>query len=720
MQGKQTLLLAGSNEEAADLARQARERLISYKVVPGKAEITLSDGNEAGTGDLIRARLNTKIDAGGQTLGNRDTIRIDGWQGAGKNRDARVVRQTAPGQWSRPFLVPAAYLRESAELSYAGNVHVAQGRTVGTAHLVVSDTIGRESLYVGMTRGREANTAHVVTGPAERPGQKRADQQAPAEAILAGAMKRDTAGLTATETIRQAQSDASHAGWLLQIYQELTRESSFRAADDGLKARLPEAEYQRYQREPERHTLHAQLRSAQLAGHDVNSILDQATGRDFTGAHSISKVLHGRISGLHLPERAEPVKWAERVPAIPDPQQAAAAQETASAIDTRVLELGAVAADTPPVWATKYLGAPPKEAGALRDDWIGRVGQVAVYREAQGFDDPEQAVGPAPAGNPELRRMYADSVTALEMQTTEAEVKAAPQRELEARVRVYAREEAHAPVNVAPELESTARAEADTKAQIEAARVRNEQDLAWSAEALAGDLTAHKDALSEVQAVRDEWAETTAEQRTQARLAARELVNRGVEPEIEPEAEPAPVAGPDGDAERQPEHRAQAESTAEWFRSFSSDLASVERSVERQRLQAEANGTPWPPARAEAQPEAAEPVTAEVAPEPEAVPEPEITPAGQPETEPVAEAEPVAQPEPPVTEAPADDVQRQLEQAREVAERLQADRTPEIESEGDLAARELAQAEAGAPEAGAWQDGAAVTPPAAETEEIEA
>ena len=52
VRGKDTLLLAGSNEEAAELARQARELLISYGVVPGRAEITLSDGNEAGPGIL--------------------------------------------------------------------------------------------------------------------------------------------------------------------------------------------------------------------------------------------------------------------------------------------------------------------------------------------------------------------------------------------------------------------------------------------------------------------------------------------------------------------------------------------------------------------------------------------------------------------------------------------------------------------------------------------
>ena len=64
---------------------------------------------------------------------------------------------------------PGPYLEENAELAYAGNVFVAQGRTVDTAHLVVSEGMSRDLLYVGMTRGREVNWAHVVTGPADPP-----------------------------------------------------------------------------------------------------------------------------------------------------------------------------------------------------------------------------------------------------------------------------------------------------------------------------------------------------------------------------------------------------------------------------------------------------------------------------------------------------------------------------------------------------------------------
>ena len=62
----------------------------------------LADGNRAGTGDLIRARLNTAIDAGGQQLTNRDVLRIEGWQG----QDAEVVRRLPGGGWSARFLVP--------------------------------------------------------------------------------------------------------------------------------------------------------------------------------------------------------------------------------------------------------------------------------------------------------------------------------------------------------------------------------------------------------------------------------------------------------------------------------------------------------------------------------------------------------------------------------------------------------------------------------------
>jgi ATP-dependent exoDNAse (exonuclease V) alpha subunit len=168
LRGKDVLLLAGSNAEAADLSRRVQAKLAQMGSV-GPSQASLSDGNHAGVADLVRARLNTEIDAGGRQLTNRDTLKITALRGP----DAQVRRQRLDGTWTRPFRVPRSYLARNAELAYAGNVHVAQGRTVDTAHLLVSDSLSRQALYVGMTRGRQANTAHVVTGnstpPAHQP-----------------------------------------------------------------------------------------------------------------------------------------------------------------------------------------------------------------------------------------------------------------------------------------------------------------------------------------------------------------------------------------------------------------------------------------------------------------------------------------------------------------------------------------------------------------------
>jgi ATP-dependent exoDNAse (exonuclease V) alpha subunit len=159
LRGKNALLLAGSNGEAADLSRRIQAKLIQLGTVQ-RPQAALADGDQAGTGDLIRARLNTTIDAGGRELTNRDTLRIAGWHGP----HAQVRRRELDGTWTSPFLVPRAYLADSAELDYAGKTHVGQGRTVDTAHLLVTGTLSRQSLYVGLTRGRESNTAHIVTG----------------------------------------------------------------------------------------------------------------------------------------------------------------------------------------------------------------------------------------------------------------------------------------------------------------------------------------------------------------------------------------------------------------------------------------------------------------------------------------------------------------------------------------------------------------------------
>ena len=105
LRGKNVLLLAGSNAEAADLSRRVQARLTQMGNV-GPPQAALSDGNHAGVGDLVRARLNTEIDAGGRKLTNRDTLKITALRGT----DAEVRRQRQDGTWTEPFRVPRSYL----------------------------------------------------------------------------------------------------------------------------------------------------------------------------------------------------------------------------------------------------------------------------------------------------------------------------------------------------------------------------------------------------------------------------------------------------------------------------------------------------------------------------------------------------------------------------------------------------------------------------------
>ena len=180
--GKETLLLAASNDEAARLAAKAQERLIERGWLPANrpdAEmVTLADKNRAGVGDHVRARLNTTIPAGnGQTLANRDRLRIEGYQGTGENRKAVVVRQISQEEWSKPFLVQEQYLTGNAELDYAGNVHVSQGRDVDTVHGIAREGMNARLHYVMSTRGREANHTYTVTSPADPEGPSRQERE---------------------------------------------------------------------------------------------------------------------------------------------------------------------------------------------------------------------------------------------------------------------------------------------------------------------------------------------------------------------------------------------------------------------------------------------------------------------------------------------------------------------------------------------------------------
>ena len=606
LRGKDTLLLAGSNDEAAELARRVQAKLIQRGTVTAsgyQAQVPLADGNTARPGDLVRARLNTDIDAGGRKLTNRDTIKISGIRGDG----AEVRRRQPGGTWTEPLWIPRAYLESSAELGYAGNVHVAQGRTVDTSHLLVTETLSRQSLYVGMSRGRESNTAHVVTGNTAPPGKEPYQQAAP-EAVLKNVMDRDAGELSATEAIRQSQEWASGTGHLLNLWTTAVRPGLHAEIDQHVTDALTPDQAARYQQEHSRQALHAALRAASLAGHDLHAVISQITSAPLDGARSIASVLHGRLQRLHLPadSTGSQVTWTERTP----DSAPAAAREIAAELDSRPAELGHRHAANPEPWLTRHLGVLRADASPmLVADYEQRAGFTASYREAAGITDPDQAVSPEPHhGNPELESMRQRAIREMEIRDEAALWAGMDRGQLEAHTAAAERAHAGAPLDVSASLRATAHAEADAWQQAADAQASGDEAGSDNAQELAGLLGAERQDLETRNAEFDQWAASTRTVREHGDMAAAELNRRGHQADTSqsgvtpmPGEQPATASDPETEEPTSlktgPQPAPEPQTTLEWLRQFEADMAAVERSIEREHQAALDAGQPWPPAR---------------------------------------------------------------------------------------------------------------------------
>jgi AAA domain len=561
LDGKDSILLAGSNAEAADLARRVQDKLIRAGRVQ-RPQFDLADDNQAGVGDLVRARENAKtIDAAGQPLANRDVLRIQ----------ARVhgqvqVRRQVQGGWSDPFLLPERYLADHGELAYAGNTHVAQGRTTDTAHLLVTGSLNRRSLYVGMTRGRQANTAYVATG---EPVPGKEPELLHPEAVLAEIIDNDATELTATEAIRQAQERSASTGHLANIWAAAMRGIVEETIDSKLKERLAASDYQRYLREPQRQPLHHALTERELNGENVNTLIDRISSADLTGAGGISAVLHERLARIDKPEDA-PSSWAQRTPENA-PQLA---HEAAKAIDDRITALGMRCAEKPEPWLTSQLGAFLAHGSALeQQDYLHRAGSAAAYREAAGIDDPQQAASLIPHKGDSVReRMRRDTITQLEIRDVEQLYQAMSRGELEAKEQHARRAYAAAPRNVSAELKDTAQAEADQRQAAVEAEAQDDQPTAKALHSLADLLGTRKTALEADHAKHENWSAQTAGRREQGGRARAELTRRGQTPEARP-----------------------GETTLEWWQRFERDCQAFEQHLVSLEAQAETEGRPWPP-----------------------------------------------------------------------------------------------------------------------------
>ena len=461
--GRASVLVVGSNEDAARLSAEVRAELVRLGRVAESGVQLGRDGTTAGVGDLVQAR--------------RNAWELAGWEG---NRRAPVNRETYRVVEIRPdgglvaerdgqrLALPPSYVAADLTLGYAGTVHSTQGRTVDTSHVVVDGRTTPESLYVGLSRGRDGNHAHVVTLPVDEDqpaGAVHRTVRADPLAVLAGIVEADTGGLAASATA-QAEDGASKRKSVqtaierFAVEAETVYTSRTAAALDRLAAEGVLSADQRLAFAAEitdTGALARLLRTAELAGHDADQVLTTAiASRSFDGARSLPQVVYRRIE-RQLDGRLAPtaLRYAEMVPAVASPAWRQQLTSRADAADRRRQELGAEAVEDPPAWAAEALGPVPTDpVGRL--DWEHRAGTVAAWRELAGHADPEDALGSAPRpGKPEHYATWRAAWHALgRPEADRAEAEMSP-GQLRVRVRAYEREQAWAPAYVGESLTAT-------------------------------------------------------------------------------------------------------------------------------------------------------------------------------------------------------------------------------------------------------------------------
>jgi hypothetical protein len=300
--GRTTVVVTATNEQAAAIATQVRDQLIDLGIVnPDRGVLLGRDGSTASVGDLVAPRRNDY----GLGVTNRDQYVVTD---VGDDGSLTVTPASKPSneQSGHPgerteaavIVLPAEYVAEDVQLGYASTVHAAQGLTVDAAHLVTDGTLNAPTLYVAMTRGRLRNTAHVALNTATSQ-----DTRASARAVLETGLERDSSSRAATV---EAELDAERlssmsvlAGRLEAVTRAACRERLDRhldhLTDTGV---LDETTRARLGADQGTEHLSRLLPAMEQAGEDPLTVLSEAIEqRSLTDADSVAQLLAHRIVG---------------------------------------------------------------------------------------------------------------------------------------------------------------------------------------------------------------------------------------------------------------------------------------------------------------------------------------------------------------------------------------------------------------------------------------
>ena len=407
--GRRTIIVAASNEDAAELSRECRRHLVDDGAVEASG-VVLDDGNLAGVGDIVMSRRNVwKLRTeGGAPVLNRSTWKVTGVDASGGLEVLAIDPHSGEVTDDR-ITLPAFYVSADVELAYAGTVHSAQGRTVDTCHAAIGMGSGwtRETLYVAMTRGRWTNTAYVPSIVDMNSGQVL--QRDPVE-VLGGILGRTTANIAALEVAREEVERATGCAELGLVWHDvldLIGRQRVTTVLGRVDRDLPGV----FRRSSGQSALVRALREIELDGDDPYDMVRlAATERSLGDVDDLGALLHWRIEMRHpidAPLGRDRFSFASIAPEGRD-ELAKFAREVAAKIDERIDVLGARAEVERPAWTARLVDAEPEQ-------WRRNAGMVAAYREMFGVaDDDEMVIGKVPhRERTEARMMWMAAEEAL-------------------------------------------------------------------------------------------------------------------------------------------------------------------------------------------------------------------------------------------------------------------------------------------------------------------
>ena len=390
--GLDAIMLAPTRELVRSLNHRARNHRLVGKT-PSQ-EIELGDGNQASVGDLIITRANDRR----LRITATDWVKNgDRWTILNLTRDGGLkVRHVRNGH---TVTMPAAYVQTSVELGYASTVHTAQGVTADTMHGVVTGEESRQQLYTMLTRGRSANHVYPsVVGDGDPHAVIRFDRVHPRTAteLLEQVLARDATPQSATTLQREQQDSAARLGAATARYLDALHVAAEHLAGPQAVAGLDQSAGRLLRgltAEPAWPTLRGHLLLLAAAGADpVSELLTAAATRDLTSAHDQAAVIDSRIEDLGLVAARGPLSWLpgipERIAADPNwgPYLEARSHLVAQLADQIRANAGAEA----PAWAAQRHADMPAEL----------IADIQVWRAATQVDPSDLR----PTGPPQLGR----------------------------------------------------------------------------------------------------------------------------------------------------------------------------------------------------------------------------------------------------------------------------------------------------------------------------